>query len=155
MTITFKINEGKDAVGQAERELTSVIKQGIREALTEIFTDPDVQNVSFGVCTEPYNDENPGQGIFGPMVNMVDDEGDFTHDDEYELLYNYGPGHSDPRARLLKDVLDAAGWEYASAALGMSYDGAGGYGSDDNTVFVAARDDSVAGFSLTSHEIGY
>jgi len=148
------LSAAKENLEQAEQRLTEAVKRGIREGLIETFSNSGIQNVVFGVCTAPYNDENPGQGVFGPLVNLLDEDESITSDYDgagYELFYNYGGPTATADAPLLSAVLKGAGWEPAANALGVSY--YPGEGGGDNVVFVARRTDD--GFSLEENSVGY
>lgn len=143
------IREAKAALEAARTEAVAAVKYEIKQALQDAFNDPSVENVVFGVSTDPYNDENSGQGVFGPLVNSLSDGETFERDDEYELFYN-SYGSPDPGAANLSRVLQEAGWELAGEALGVSYWPGEGHGQ--TAAFVALRRDG-GGYSFESVEI--
>lgn len=129
------IVSAKHAYERAREEFIAAVKASIKDALDEAFEDSEVQSVVFGVSTDPYNDENPGQGVYGPDVNNLSYEDDFSRDDRYTLYYDRSGG--DSQACRLAEVLKEAGWEAAGEALGVAY-----YpeeGSGRTTTFVAQR----------------
>jgi hypothetical protein len=126
------------------------IREGIQAGLEDLFSDPEVKDVVFGVACQPYNDESAGQGIYGPVVNFqpaYDD--DFCNDDEYALFYDR-PAAS-PKARVLGEVLRLADWKYAGEALGVNYYEDEGSGED--VAFVATRNND-GGYTLVEHRVG-
>lgn len=152
--VLAELRRAKTAADDANQAFIDAAKNGIKEGLIDAFRNPDVQNVIFGVSTEEYNDENAGQGTYGPLVNSMTNE-EYEHDDSYELFYNRGYNSRPSEASLLADVLSTAGWEYAGPALGLGTDGRN-YGSAGESAFVAVRHDSApGGYLLTEHERGY
>lgn len=150
-----KLSTALAGLKAAQEEAVAAARYEIKQGLQDAFNDPSVENVVFGVSTDPYNDENTGQGVYGPVVNaslsLDADTGellDFTRDDEYELFYDYSK--SDQRTANLNRVLSEAGWKLAGEALGVPY-----YESEASghtCAFIAVRRDG--GYSLEEHSVG-
>lgn len=154
MSTISEIQQAKSRLESAETDLADAVKRGVREGLIQAFEDASVSNVVFGVCTAPFNDENPGQGTFGPLVNVLDENETIDSDYDgagYELFYNYGSTGTGSQAALLASVLREAGWEASANALGVDY--WPDEGSGQNVAFVARRTDS--GFNLEENSVGY
>lgn len=168
MTELLEIQGRKIRLAEAEQELVASVKTGIRQGLVEAFEDPNVDNIAFGVSSEPYNDEGCGQGTFGPLVNYVQfdddidpDEGwtdyEFEHDEQYDLFYGSGAdGSNHPAVAKLTQIFDEAKWKYTALALGVPADAdAGNYSNTATRAFIARRDSNKkSGFSLTTYEAG-
>lgn len=132
----------------AQRALLTATREALAEALLGEFTkDPSAKNIVFGVSTQPYNDENSGEGVFGPYVNYEFANGEsFTHDDAHTMLYDqrYGDGS----APALKAVFTQAGWENVAAALDV-----GEYVYAE--IFIAERTDEQGNYKLDSINLDY
>jgi hypothetical protein len=142
---------------QAEADVSEAAKDSVRAGLREAFENPDIQNVVFGVSTAPHNDENFGQGVFGPLVNHFDVDTDLGDLDQYELeqalFYDYGVKTGDSRVRTLSAALATADWKYIGAALGVRYYESEGHGS--TSAFIAERKSSGVGYTFHEQSIDY
>lgn len=134
------LKAAKDNHEVATARLSVAIKAAINEALTETFSDPSVETVAWGVSNQEYNDENAGEGVFGPVVNLVDKGAEWDRDAEYSLFY----ARSTKGADALKKVLDTAGYEAVAVALNLH---------DEQVAYIATRKGD--GFTLYSESIGY
>lgn len=132
----------------AHGALHTATREALAEALLGTFTkNPNAKNIVFGVSTQPYNDENPGEGVFGPYVNYEFADGEsFTYDDGHSLLYNGRYG--DSSAPDVKDVFTQAGWEHVAAALDV---GEHVYAQ----IFIAERADEQGNYKLDSINLDY
>lgn len=151
------VQRAKSALADAEAALLSAVKQGIKDGLIEAFKDPNVQNVAFGVSTQPYNDENMGCGTYGPIANCLGEDGELS---EYHALYDLFSYRSDNagstrEVTLLHDVINTASWENVGPALGLSTAEGESYGGQE-VLFVAERSETApGGYLLTQHDQGY
>ncbi len=147
--ILTEIKDKRIAIDSVTEELVTAVRKGLKEGLTKAFEDPSVQTVAFGVSAAPYNDENMGQGTFGPAVNLVESSDEVS----YHFLYDISEGGGNRSTSLLKSVLDAATWKYAAQALGVAYYEDEGSGRE--SAFLAVRADAPGGYVLSEHEQGY
>lgn len=150
------VQSAKSTLADAKADLLSVVRQGVKDGLIEAFENPNVQNVVFGVSTQPYNDENLGCGTYGPLANALGEDEEL---DEYHAFYNLFGYRSDhgttAEVRMLHDVIEAASWENVGPALGLSTAEDESYGGQE-VLFVAERSDNApGGYLLTQHDQGY
>ncbi len=129
----------------AQNAYYRAIKESVGEALGTIFENSEVENIAWGLSNEPYNDQNAGEGTYGPLVNSLADpaEDELTRDDEYELFYD-SYGAKNELTSPLDSVIALVGWKDMCRAFGLD---------DETVVYVAHRDDSVRGFALNEHTI--
>lgn len=133
----------------AQADLVDAVKHEIKRVLNEILSlDNAPENIVFGVSTTPFNDENSGEGVFGPLVDQ--DESKFEEGYYHDLFYGYG-NTVDPRVKPLENLLDnEAGFELVAAAFGMDC----GYDRGSTNFFVASLKPD-GGLSLVSHDQDY
>lgn len=136
MSALDKVKAAKRDLDTANAALVSTVKDAIKSALDTAFEDDVVQAIAFGVSTDPYNDENAGQGIYGPFRIEPEYEDDFTRSEAHGVLYDR-IGDRPASLHDLSEVLKVADWKYAGEALGVSY--YEGEGSGQEIVFVARR----------------
>lgn len=152
-TLREKLREYKEA----EHQIILATKDAVKFGLVEAFANPTVENVIFGICTAPYNDENPGQGAFGPRVNSLPDNFDAESDDgSYEIYnglcyYHYGAS-GDDRVKLFREAINTADWKFVANALGVSYYEDEGHGSQALFVAVATGDGN---YDLNQYDMDY
>jgi hypothetical protein len=137
--------DAKRAYESAQEDFHKAIKDEVRESLEEIFADDSVENVIWGVALTPYNDENPGIGIFGPLINALekDEDGDYReieydHDGVgYNLFYDWRGTTPSNRLQRLFSELGNNGAQTMADAFGVRYDEHGG----PTEIYVAGRTD--------------
>lgn len=157
MSAVDNIRAQQGALAATEAELIRAVKAGIREGLDKAFEDPEIKNVVFGVSTDPYNDENAGQGVYGPYtIDTLEYEDDFTRTEAYALFYDR-TGDRPAALYDLAEVLKIADWKHAGAALGVTY--YEGEGSGNESAFVARRKEQPEldgkAYTFTEYDQGY
>jgi len=121
------LRQARNNIDEAQKILRAEAQSSIKEELRLLFEDPTVHNVTWAQKAGEYNDEGMYPGIFGPALNQFDSElmlSDFggeeirewSYDDGYDMLY--GGYQVDPRAKRLKEVLNAIGDEILSDLYG-------------------------------------
>lgn len=142
MTDLADLDVAAAAATEAQRQLEVTGKAVLKQALTEVFSNPSIETVAWAQKHSEYNDEGLYPGITGPVINVVDADDPTADLWDWAGYGDSSPGEFPEEQRLVKSVLDKIGEETICEIVG-----------DDDNIVVASRQGD--GFTIFAEYAGY